>query len=159
MPKTLEMLAQKGQFHLSSELQAKLASRGFTDIISRSANGERELLNYQNIYSSLIHSLEFFSILLQTVSSSSEIMQNNLEPWHVLTNHSFITAVVPGIWNWQIVLTWFMNKLFVIIFLIHSCPPLQTFLCLGGGGGLLNYCWTFSFHPKHVLYVMALVLL
>jgi len=41
MPKTLEMLAQKGQFHLSSELQAKLASRGFTDIISRSANGER----------------------------------------------------------------------------------------------------------------------
>lgn len=80
MPKTLEMLAQKGQFHLSSELQAKLASRGFTDIISRSANGERELLNYQNIYSSLIHSLEFFSILLQTVSSSSEIMQNNLEP-------------------------------------------------------------------------------
>lgn len=39
MPKTLEMLAQKGQFHLSSELQAKLASRGFTDIISRSANG------------------------------------------------------------------------------------------------------------------------
>ncbi|KAL9959343.1 hypothetical protein ACROYT_G032657 [Oculina patagonica] len=39
MPKTLDMLAQKGQFHLSSELQAKLASRGFTDIISKSANG------------------------------------------------------------------------------------------------------------------------
>lgn len=40
MEKTLEMLAQKGQFHLSTELQAKLASRGFTDIVSDSANGE-----------------------------------------------------------------------------------------------------------------------
>jgi len=40
MPKTLDMLAQKGQFHLSAELQSKLASRGFTDIISKSANGE-----------------------------------------------------------------------------------------------------------------------
>ncbi|RMX41048.1 hypothetical protein pdam_00003288 [Pocillopora damicornis] len=39
MAKTLDMLAQKGQFHLSCELQGKLASRGFTDIISRSANG------------------------------------------------------------------------------------------------------------------------
>ena len=44
MPKTLDMLAQKGQFHLSSELQAKLASRGFTDIISKSANGESDLV-------------------------------------------------------------------------------------------------------------------
>ena len=77
MPKTLEMLAQKGQFHLSSELQAKLASRGFTDIISRSANGERELLNCKTVNSfwSLIYSLEFFSMLLETVSSTSEIMQ------------------------------------------------------------------------------------
>ena len=75
MPKTLEMLAQKGQFHLSSELQAKLASRGFTDIISRSANGERELPNCQNIYSSLTHSLDLFSILLEPVLSSSEIMR------------------------------------------------------------------------------------
>ncbi|XP_022791463.1 uncharacterized protein LOC111330786 [Stylophora pistillata] len=39
MAETLDMLAQKGKFHLSCELQGKLASRGFTDIISRSANG------------------------------------------------------------------------------------------------------------------------
>lgn len=37
MAKTLDMLAQKGEFHLSCELQGKLASRGFTDIISRGA--------------------------------------------------------------------------------------------------------------------------
>ena len=40
MPEALEMLAQNGQFHLSTELQAKLASRGFTDIVSKAANGE-----------------------------------------------------------------------------------------------------------------------
>lgn len=44
MAKTLDMLAQKGQFHLSCELQGKLASRGFTDIISRSANGEKDFI-------------------------------------------------------------------------------------------------------------------
>ena len=41
MPKTLDLLAQKGQFHLPIELQSKLASRGFTEIISKSANGKR----------------------------------------------------------------------------------------------------------------------
>ena len=45
MAKTLDMLAQKGQFHLSCELQAKLASRGFTDIISRSANGKANMFS------------------------------------------------------------------------------------------------------------------
>ena len=40
MPKTLDLLAQKGQFHLPIELQSKLASRGFTEIISKSANGK-----------------------------------------------------------------------------------------------------------------------
>lgn len=49
MPKTLDILAQKGQFHLSAELQAKLASRGFTEIISKSANGEREISLYHSI--------------------------------------------------------------------------------------------------------------
>lgn len=44
MAKTLDMLAQKGQFHLSCELQGKLASRGFTDIISRSANGKKDFI-------------------------------------------------------------------------------------------------------------------
>ncbi|XP_074613691.1 uncharacterized protein LOC141873555 isoform X3 [Acropora palmata] len=39
MERALEILAQKGQFHLSLELQTKLASRGFTDIVSRSAKG------------------------------------------------------------------------------------------------------------------------
>ncbi|XP_015762013.1 PREDICTED: uncharacterized protein LOC107341105 [Acropora digitifera] len=39
MERALEILAQKGQFHLSLELQTKLASRGFTDIVSRSARG------------------------------------------------------------------------------------------------------------------------
>ena len=42
MSKTLELLAQKGQFHLPIELQSKLASRGFTEIISKSANGKRK---------------------------------------------------------------------------------------------------------------------
>ena len=42
MPKTLDLLAQKGQFHLPIELQSKLASRGFTEIISKSANGKRK---------------------------------------------------------------------------------------------------------------------
>ena len=42
MSKTLDILARKGQFHLSAELQAKLASRGFAEIISKSANGERK---------------------------------------------------------------------------------------------------------------------
>ena len=40
MPKTLDLLAQKGQFHLPIELQSKLASGGFTEIISKSANGK-----------------------------------------------------------------------------------------------------------------------
>ena len=48
MPKTLDMLAQKGQFHLSADLQAKLASRGFTEIISKSANGERKITSYHS---------------------------------------------------------------------------------------------------------------
>ncbi|XP_068758844.1 uncharacterized protein [Montipora capricornis] len=39
MEQTLEILAQKGQFHLSTELQTKLASRGFTEIVSTFANG------------------------------------------------------------------------------------------------------------------------
>ena len=43
MPKTLDLLAQKGQFHLPIELQSKLASRGFTEIISKSANGKHNL--------------------------------------------------------------------------------------------------------------------
>lgn len=80
MPKTLEMLAQKGQFHLSSELQAKLASRGFTDIISRSANGKRELPNCQNIYLSLIHSLEFFGIHAFRNSFKSIWKSANFQP-------------------------------------------------------------------------------
>ena len=42
MPKTLDLLAQKGQFHLPIELQSKLASQGFTEIISKSANGKRK---------------------------------------------------------------------------------------------------------------------
>lgn len=44
MERALEILAQKGQFHLSLELQTKLASRGFTDIVSRSAKGEKTLV-------------------------------------------------------------------------------------------------------------------
>ena len=50
MPKTLDLLAQKGQFHLPIELQSKLASRGFTEIISKSANGKhkRKLAFYEN---------------------------------------------------------------------------------------------------------------
>ena len=42
MPKTLDLLAQKGQFHLPTELQSKLASRGFTEIISKSAKGKHK---------------------------------------------------------------------------------------------------------------------
>ena len=42
MPKTLDLLAQKGHFHLPIELKSKLASRGFTEIISKSANGKRK---------------------------------------------------------------------------------------------------------------------
>ena len=50
MPKTLDLLAQKGQFHLPIELQSKLASRGFTEIISKSANGKhkRKLAFYED---------------------------------------------------------------------------------------------------------------
>ena len=50
MPKTLDLLAQKGQFHLPIELQSKLASRGFTEIISKSANGKckTKLAFYEN---------------------------------------------------------------------------------------------------------------
>lgn len=142
MPKTLEMLAQKGQFHLSSELQAKLASRGFTDIISRSANGERELLNYQTVNSfwSVIYSLEFFSMLLETVLSTSEITQIYNLNRLVL---GIILLLVPGILHWQIVLTWLMNKYFVIIPLMkksqNSCPEVL------------------SFHSKHMLQVMVLM--
>lgn len=44
MAETLDMLAQKGKFHLSCETQGKLASRGFTDIISRGANGEKDMI-------------------------------------------------------------------------------------------------------------------
>ncbi|XP_048580642.1 uncharacterized protein LOC5517399 isoform X2 [Nematostella vectensis] len=39
MSETLDMLNRTGQMHLSSELLHKLASRGFTDVVSRSSHG------------------------------------------------------------------------------------------------------------------------
>ena len=64
MAETLDMLAQKGKFHLSCELQGKLASRGFTDIISRGANGEKDMIaalywivQWRGIHEMILHSV------------------------------------------------------------------------------------------------------
>lgn len=114
MPKTLDMLAQKGQFHLSSELQAKLASRGFTDIISRSANGEWELPICQNIHSSLMYSLESFTMLLETVWGASEKVG-------ICNLNMVLSIVLTVISSSHITLTkctWFLNKFLVTIFII-----------------------------------------
>ena len=63
MPKTLDLLAQKGQFHLPIELQSKLASRGFTEIISKSANGKRK--RKLAFYKDLLFSLSILQVHAQ----------------------------------------------------------------------------------------------
>lgn len=85
----------------------------------------------------------FLGILFHAFRNSFKYIWNNanLQPQQIgLRNHSFISG---GIWHCQIVLTWFMNKLLVIIPRNLSHERKSKFLT-----------WTVSFfYSEHMLQV------